>query len=363
MNVRPSNVSKMCITSPIIFHTKVLSLCVLYSFFFLSSSLVAAVPMVESLFKNPSNADIKGSTVVIKMKLNELLENNVEGALGDVSEEKKVHNLYVKIIFFIEENKISALQTTYPNKEMKRKDLTSLYYEANLLDRMNYFNKFRTSINDEKWLFYSVLSSLGLNSSQGIVLFLENKTHRFIKNENLVNKEKKKLLEKYTEYLGMIKEDKSLAQVLPDPINPEDPEKLTKVKALLAQPFYRPAADVKLIYQNKRYFWHVNLDEVQAYFTNNKKQLSHFLYHTDSKQLELKFFDYILYNGIHELPKTMTYKIFNNKEYIIEMLGLRHFTEPIKTYRRRVENYRKIFSKKKKVDQENSLALPSFLLI
>ena len=160
----------------------------------ISVSTIAAVPTEEGLLKNLNNAAIPGNLITIKA----LLQPIGGLGVGNVGvEADAVKSDYYKFIISLENpSSISLLQIAYSNAQMQNAQIKDVKY---IPDLMSAIKKEKTI---EKGLFYSVLMMLTTNRSQGVELFLEKSGVQIVKNKNILNEDKMKLLKAYRTYLA-----------------------------------------------------------------------------------------------------------------------------------------------------------------
>ena len=183
----------------------------------------AGIPSVEALFKNGNNKEIATNGISVSFKIKRFHfdkkveeENQAEEGVEPLPDE-----YFVKIYFYQEkENLERFLQLTYKNSNMKEEALAEYIYLPNILKR----SLWKSNNNVEKVLFNSVLMSLLLNKSDPLISFLKNNNQKFYKNRDLINFEKKRLLENYKKYLEKVDEDKTVKDSLVSPLKPEDVE-------------------------------------------------------------------------------------------------------------------------------------------
>lgn len=331
---------------------------ILFLAVFIGFSSSAAIPTSESLFRNGNNKNISGNFVVLKFEINEHSTNEeknlIKSSAKDIQEEQlmmreKYPVRYAKLIFSLEKDEtVQLLQVMYSDNEMKSSSLNKVNYIKNL-------NQFISNDpNVERTLFYSLLMMFSLNDSSGMANVLKSHNQKFVANESLLNVDKKNLLERYKIYLLAIKKDKTLVEELISPLKPEEPEERAKISQILNSSMYNKVNDVSLIRENRKFFWKVNYENFLALFNHETHRLNKINFTSNLGTLEGVFGDYILFDGIHELPKISLLKRLDGKSFKIRMLSLREFTNSGKKLNIRAQQYQKLLSANKVENIEHS---------
>lgn len=320
----------------------------------LSFNLSASVPSVEGLFRNSNNAEIAGDLVVLKFSISrekevphresiEIVEKpiesmKVEGELA-TGEDVLYDNFYVKFIFSLENpERISLLQAVYSDGKM---DPASLV-DVKLIDRV--ITRLDKENYPERNIFYSLMLSLTLNNSTGISQFLKKSETRYIENKELVNVEKKDLYKGYIEYLKEIKENKELVETLVNPMKPVEVEEVEKIAETLKLPMYKDTEFVTLIKDQGKFFWQVQLDNFMAKFSNEKHRLKQVEFNTLSGNIKVSVGEFLLFNGVNELPRKLLFKDANENIFNIRVLDFDIYSIKNKGIRKRHTEYMKVFS-------------------
>jgi len=312
---------------------------------FFMGNLFAAIPTVEGLFRNGNNKDLSGNFVVLKFNITEVPTEdainkvNMNGAgkqngLADALLSKIYPVKYCKFIFSLEtEGKFQLLQVVYSKSNMNNDSLVSVNYIPDLNNSI---------VNDsgmERRLLYSLLMMFSLNESSGIASILKSHNQNFIDNKSLLNIDKKNLLEKYKEYLLAIKKDKDSMVNIKSPLSSDEPIEKAKISKILNSGMYSKAPEVKLIRENKIFYWEVAYENFNALFEHQSHRLNKINMVVKEGTISGLFGDFILFDGIHELPKTVILKDTQEKKFKIRILSLREFTNKGKLLAIRATKY------------------------
>lgn len=265
----------------------------------ISGSVLASVPTEEGLLKNLNNADLPGQYITVKTMVQSLTE-------ADKTD-------YVKFQISLDNpNAIGLLQTTYSNGQMLNSQVKNVKYFPDLL------NQIRREKAPEKSLFYGVLMMLTTNRSQGMEAFLEKNGVAVVKNKNILNEDKIKLLRAYRAHLVNNKGKGDAGS----PLNPEDPKAKEKVLDLFRSNTFKRAKNIELVKKDNEFMWKVDWKSAQGFFSNEERQFRAVDYATADTQVKIEASSYLLFNGTNELPKFMNVKDSTGQLYKIQTLGL-----------------------------------------
>ena len=275
-----------------------------------SATTNAAVPTEEGLLKNLNNAAIPGNLITIKA----LVQPQGGTGVGNIGAEADVvKSDYYKFIISLENpNSISLLQIAYSNAQMQNAQIRDVKY---ISDLMSFIKKEKTI---ERGMFYSVLMMLTTNRSQGLELFLEKSGVQVVKNKNILNEDKMKLLKAYRTYLATNK-GKGEAN---SPLNPSDPQSKSKVIELFRANTFVRSSNIELVKIESEFFWRVDWKSTKAYFSNEERRLRMIDFTTADATAKIEANDYVLFNGTNELPKTMTFKDTKGQSSKIQIISL-----------------------------------------
>ncbi len=323
-----------------------------------------AYPTPEGLFLNASNEEVEAETIVFTFKLTEL-EPEKEMVLVsprdlEIDKEKistlKQEPQYFRGIFQrLSEDSWEFLQAQYKLPSMKNDSLVHFYEGSRFIDFMSK----KTKLNPAQDLFYSSLMMIFLNEKRPFVKFLSQTNKNFKLNEQLINMEKRELYENYGKYLQAIKDDETLKDELISPLRPDDPEEMERVEKLINQPFYQNFPGISLVRDQKDFFLKLSLENFTAKFKNSNYQMQNFVFEDLGRRVSASFYDYVLLNGKHEVPKNVIYDI-GSRRFKLEFIGLKHTSYKSVQYRRIKSDLKSAVGR---LNKEFSFALrPQFLL-
>jgi len=299
-------------------------------------NLMANIPTGESLFRNVSNANITNSLISVSFVLREIAGNELEKSKENLEIISKVNDpsaLSIKILFYIDrDERVSIVQSIYDGSTRSNSEVLDLVYSKNF---MSLLTTDRPEL--DKKLFYSTLLSLVLNRADGFNFFLKKYSSGHLKNNELINMPKKKLIDSYRRYLYSIKDDPTLKNTLKSPLRPEKEEERIRVAQLLKEGLFTDTGLVKLVRENADDFWQYMLPNFKVTFSNEKKQLVNLIYGESGSEIQFVPREYILFDGVHELPKYISIRASNGKIYNLEFKKLVHLSENYASFIQRIE--------------------------
>lgn len=269
-------------------------------FFLFSTQLLAAVPTEEGLLKNLNNAGIPGNLITIKAMVQ---GPEVDGAKTD----------YYRFQISLENPAVvSLLQVAYSNGQMLNSQMKDVKYIPDMVSAI------KRDKSVERGLFYAALMMLATNKSNGMEAFLEKNGIQIVRNKNILNEEKMKLLRAYRTYLANNK-GKGDAN---SPLNPPDPANKAKVVELFRANTFDRAKNIELTKIENEFVWKVDWKSTQGYFTNEDRRLRRLDYVNGDLNVRLDATEYILFNGTNELPKFIFMKDSKGLSSKMQILGL-----------------------------------------
>lgn len=308
----------------------------LVSFFTFS---LFAYPTPEALFTNAGNQEVTANTIQFTFKLTELPPEKemVLVSPKDLGVEKDLikqnfnqEPQYYKALFQkVSETRWEYIQAQYKRPSMKSDSIVHLYESGDFLNQMSK----KTTLNPSQDLFYSSIFMFLLNERTPFVNFLKRSNKSFKENNELVNKDKKDLLEIYGRYLQTIKDDPTLKEELISPLKPDDPEEAKRVSEIMKQPFFKRFEGITLVRDQENFFLKFALENFEARFSNSDYKIESFVFEDLGRRIAANFYNYVLLNGKHEVPKFIVYNI-GSRKFKIEFLSLKHMSYNNVTYRR-----------------------------
>ena len=321
--------------------------------FLLTSHSFSAIPPVESLFRNGHYQQIELDTIVVKLRVREILELNLteESNLS----EKERFDRYYKLIFNKNQwGRFEFLQIEYADAAMKKRSVRTLYGKKSFLKYL----EIKTHIDVVRDLFWGAMISLLLGESRAISTFLKKTNRDYKTNKEIMNRSRKHLYDRYKQYLQAIKDEPELKATLPSPLAPNDPGQKDKISKLIASPFYVPSRDASLIKEGDRFYILVKLEKTSAKFTNKDFKLTELLHHDLGGDVKLEFFDYKRIGRVNEAPQNILLRYFGEK-YHIQIISLRHTSYKPKSLDKIKKSFQKALQSNK--SKKSYIAHPRFL--
>ncbi len=268
-----------------------------------------SIPTPEGLFRNANNQDLTANVVSLKFMV-----YNLGSSTEDRPVAKKGH--YYKLVFAQGEESYDLSQLEFATGKIEESSAISGKFIPRVTRQLS------TDSNQPRALFYGVLSMLALNSSKGVGLLFKKINKDFPFNDQLMNDDQLRLYSRQKRYLSQSKGAQSPGT--PTPFRPANEEERLKVNEILNADMYRKTEFVHLEKEGDRYFWKVKLDKIEGRFTNDDHRIEHLWVDTSQGPVEYDFSDYVLFDGIHELPKNIVIKDAQGQRYRIRMLSLVH---------------------------------------
>lgn len=301
--------------------------------FFLSMTLMASafssVPTEEGLLKNLNNADIPGNLITIKALIT---------STAPVVESETAKTEYFKFVISLEDPKnISLFQVAYTGGQMLTSQIRDVKYIPDLLAAI------KKETAPEKSLFYGVFMMLATNRSVGFEAFLEKSGIQIVKNKNILNEEKMKLLKAYKMYLVNNK-GKGDAN---SPLNPTDPQNKARVLELFRANTFQRAKNIELVKLDNEFAWKVDWKNIKGYFSNEERRFRLVEYNNSDASVKIEASDYTQFNGTNELPKNLIIKDVQGVTSKVQIIGLDTKTNREKKLSERYEDAKKFIPAEK----------------
>ena len=260
-------------------------------------------PTPSGLFSHAFNDELAGKSYEMAILVEQInLDENEEGV-----ESNRLSPFYAKLLFQLEDkDNIRLIETFYSSGEMKDNSLITSRYIPNFI-RPTTFN----ADSFAKRLFYRYLASSLFQRGEQIISLLNSKGINISSSNQLINNEKRLLLEKYKRYLIEVNrrekiEDKALLHDLPaikSPLEGESEEEVLKIKEIMASSFYVDGPDLYFAKGAEgKYFWEVKLDGFFSRFTNENHFLTELGMSVEAMEYHYRFYDYKKIGGIVTLP-------------------------------------------------------------
>jgi len=294
------------------------------------SNVWANLPSVESLFRHGANADIAMNTVKVEFEVEKLkLKDGAPVEDADPSTKSYVTAYFIKK----NNNDFDLLQLSSNKKITEESKIGTLYHQKKFL---NYLS-FKKEINLQTDIFYSVLTSISLNESVAFSYLLKKTDGKFKKNSEVMNHEKLGVLRKYKKYLSTVKENPDSSEGISNPMNPADSNSKDKVREILKSSIYVADENLQLRKKNQGFVLTLELENYLFNFTNEGHQFLDFSYKGRSEDISMHFKKFILFNGTHQLPSKLIYKLNENEAFLVSFSKLSHFNVSRSFYEKKIK--------------------------
>lgn len=324
------------------------------------ANCLAAVPTVEGLFRNSQNPDIEDSLVVLTIRAQ---VENMSPSAETQKEESESNELntdfsFYKFLFDNSDLKLNkVLVSKYENREMPMAELKGLIYEKDVTTEEEGKEK-----SFEKRFITALMTMYGMNSSTLMSQMFKKYSDNYLTNEEVLNSEKKELLNQYKDYLVKKKEyDKKLKdlkesgaldqgdEVKPEdepksPLISEEEEEKDRIQKIISESMYKKGEHVKLVREGRDYFWELSFNNLWARFTNENHELKQLKMNVDGKEIEVIPHEVVTYAGKYRVPKTIEIN-FPDKKVTIEITNFYTLKSKNKTFEQRIEDYKKYYNK------------------
>jgi len=313
---------------------------------FISLPLYAYVPTVESLFRHGANPDVTANAILLSGKVT--IYNPFDEKLSD----EKTESLWVKWVYNItQQNKLKLTQLIYRAPAMTEASLVNKSYIADLTPQ--YFNSISTET--EKGLFFSMLNSLLINDGSFMIEFLRSRGVNVKLNQELINNDKKSLMQRYKAWL--IKNKGGRGTTEDSPIAPVSIAEREKVDLILSSSMYLDTNQVVLARHQGELAWQVKAEAFEAWINDEKRELRQLIFKNGTGETNIQLRDYIFFGGTNAMPRSILVKGQNDQYWQIEILGVKQFNETISDLLARLKRYDQILQHKQEV-----VARPAFML-
>lgn len=307
---------------------------------------------MEGLFRNGINPDIEKDLIVMIIRAKILSEN---------SEVPTIEGNY-KILFNNTSDGIKdILVVKYENQDIENSKIVELKAYRREDEAIH------KSENSLKKMIISSLWMYATNSSRGISSALKEIDNEFMLNKEMVNNDKKELLDKYKKYLEQknnydkkIKEMKkngaSITEIsaVDAPVSPllsENEEERKNINKMMNGPLYNDNKMVKLVKEGKEFFWMLETNKIQGKFKNDTHQMKYLKINDVNGEINIIPDDYVTYQGEYSLPKKL-HVTENDLKLEFEVVNYYLVNSTSKDFNKRIEEYSKQLDKKSSGDDE-----------
>jgi len=291
----------------------------------LSTSALAYVPTVESLFRHGSNLDVTANGVNVTFVVKRLEAGAKDPQKkGDESllAETKSEDFYKMFFTKVGSGATKVAQTRYDN---------SSYSEGSLLEKRYYpnFNAYTikgTPEASEKGIFQAMLHSMIFNDGALFVNYLKSLGVPVKLNSEIINRKKVEYLAAYKKYLIATNKDRTKKPET-NPLKPEDLSEREKVEQIMRESMYVDQDQVKLSREGGQMAWLITAGPFEAVISYKQREIQKIRYKSQLGDYEIICKDYWLANGSHALPRYIMVKDFKGEAFQIEITNLRHYPE------------------------------------
>lgn len=314
-----------------------------------SLAAFAYKPTVESLFRNGSNGEIGSNTAmatfVLKQKIKDSEKEQASSpeALGAESSEAdiKVPSIFTyKTLISNEGDTPKLVQVRYLGSIASGAAMNDVRY----IPQMTFQGMRLGSEQLEKKFFYSLLSTLVNNRGDLMINFLRDIGVEVQSNMDRVDKEQLYHLGKYVEYLKLDEEARAEQE---NPLEPSDKDEAEKMAEIFKRPFLTPSPYVKRMKEGQEFFWVVEGEKVYAKFSHDDHKLLEMRVSTESGDISVKCFNYILYGQDIQFPELVLLKDLSGAEYMLNMKKISNFADTSEKFTKRLGNYQEALTKNK----------------
>lgn len=311
----------------------------------ISMSALAYVPTVESLFRNGSNPEVTSNAIIVSAKISNY------NPFEEKTEETTAKDIWVKWVYNITpQNKLKITQLIYSSASMNEASLVAKTYVSELVPQ--YFGSNPTMI--EKGLFISTLNSLLINDGSFMVEYLKMRGVDVRSNNELINLEKKSLLQKYKAWLIKTKGGRESEG---SPLTSDIPAEREKIESILKSPMYLDTKNVILARHQGEPAWQVKAEGFEAWVNDEKREIKQVTMKNGPQEIDLQMSDYILFNGTNYMPRNILFKNAADQLWRIEVLGIRPFNESVSELLGRLRRYDQLLQFKQEL-----VTRPTFML-
>lgn len=320
---------------------------------FVSASVHAYVPTVESLFRHGSNPDVSANGLSLTMVVKKIQPGEKAGSTeSSLLKDEKGEDFY-KIFFTKNGDALKVAQTRYNS---------NAFTEASLQHKTYYPNFTAFTIKPgvelaEKGVFFALLHSMTLNNGSHMVSYLKSLGVPVKLNNEIINREKVEFLADYKRYLVAISKDRNAKKNEVNPMKPDDAAARNRAEEIMNEPMYVDTKQVKLSKDEGQIAWVVNAGSFEAVVSYKERDVQRVKFKSPAGDFEIICKDYWLANGTHSMPRYMLIKTYSGQNYQVEITNLRHYIEKEDDLVKRLRNWDQALKGK-----ESSEARPEFLL-
>lgn len=297
-----------------------------YLFLLLIVTNVFAVQIPpESLFRQAANEDLSNNTTSISFIVK---KNNADGDSQS----------YLRLILSAEQEKFRISQFEFNSSEMTNDKLVHAFSTSNI---ESYIGK--DSVKD---IFVHLIYFLYHNQSRKFFSYLKTIEPDLKSNNELVNKEKVKLLESYKAHLQK--------QSDINPLKPTSLEEKKKTNELMESSLYlAEASRYEMVLNHKTVQIKLTYPHFSAYFNNQTHRLEHIDFNLKDL-ISVNIEEYTSLTGINLYPKFINIKI-GEDQYRLQVISVKQVNENYVDFEKRASGTDALI---KKGAKSNTSSLP-----
>jgi len=300
-----------------------------------STTAFSYTPTVESLFRNGNNVDVGSNTIVGTLKI----ERKIKPEQMELLKEFPIRSA-VKVLFGNErEDRSKFIQIDYLDGIISNNTMSKIHYTP----RLSLKNLSFTDQQIEGRVFYATLAVLLNNNPDLMMGMLKSLGSEIKTNEKSINSDLNSTLGNYKNYLKKVSEieDEELLAEIENPLKPEADEDKKIVKDILKKPFFEKSPYVFRVRENNKFYWDINEPKIYARFDAETHRLLKLSIKTESGDIDLTFYNYILFNGQLEFPEIIYLKDLAGDMYEIKMKKIYSIKDTTESFNKRFQNYKK----------------------
>jgi hypothetical protein len=320
--------------------------------FFVTSSALAYVPTVESLFRHGSNPDVSANGVSLTLVVKRLpIAERTDGGAVAPTEDKAED--YYRIFLTRGGEGLKVAQTRYSNPS---------FSEASLVHKTYYPNFTPYTVKPspeaaERGLFFALIHSLTFNNGSHMVNYLKALGVPVRLNSEIINRKKVEFLADYKRYLVTVGRDRNARKTEVNPLFPTDPVARERAQAIMGESMYTDTRQVTLSKEEGQVAWRISAGNFEALASFKERDVQKVKYSSSNGDFEVICKDYWLANGSHTFPRFLLIKTYAGQQYQVEVTALRHYVDREEDLVKRLRNWDQILKGK-----EVPAPRPEFLL-
>lgn len=272
-----------------------------------ANTLYAAYPTPEGLFRYGPTLDQQGDLILLDLVVHP--EKKIE--------EVEKHPNYIQLLIAPRDQRAELLQLEFARPGFEEKDIIDFQYWPNWGHALGHE---ATSIRN---LFYAIVGMYTLNEGEFMRDLLLRSVPDFKSNRELINFEKRSLMEAKRDYLAQIRNNPDLQESLVSPLRPEDPEERKKVEDIMRMPTYFKADNLFLEREGRNFYWYLRYDNFNAKFSVKNQRIKSLMFRMAEAPIRMRFGEYVVFDGRRELPRYIILETPRGETYRIEVANFR----------------------------------------